>query len=282
MYVPHLHPFICRWTLRLCPCLGCCEYHCHDDRSLLMRQTGGADIYQHATRSKCFLHTTSRGRGCCQYLRCTVWFQCLSRVTQLDGEASRPWPYSCQDRAIGQPCPPGATRLVSGSLIPGGLLTPDPGSLHSRPGSCHLRVWTSLLHSPGPPKAAKGQPARAPSWVCWAEQPRWAAPALCFLPQTSSWRQKPLGARGRSVNLAGFREPVPRGGKTGRAGQYLVAEAPRAHCHPWGPLESRLQNQSSELPSRSSSAPAALTLRNCEPLNWLSNIIGELLVREKV
>ena len=24
VYVPHLYPFICHWTLRLLPCLGCC------------------------------------------------------------------------------------------------------------------------------------------------------------------------------------------------------------------------------------------------------------------
>ena len=25
-----LHPFICRWTLRLLPCLGCCEQGCDE------------------------------------------------------------------------------------------------------------------------------------------------------------------------------------------------------------------------------------------------------------
>ena len=56
MYVPHVYPFICRWTLSLL-LLGCCEQRCHDDTSSLMRQTGGADIYPPAAHSKCFLHT---------------------------------------------------------------------------------------------------------------------------------------------------------------------------------------------------------------------------------
>ena len=174
----------------------------------------------------------------------------MSRVTQLGGKPSRPWPYSCQDRAVGQPCPPGATRLVSGSLIPGGLLTPDPGSFHSRCRRCLIEVGTGAPQSPGPTEGSEG------AWVCWVEQTGLAAPALCFLLQTSSRRQKQLGARGCSVNLAGFREPVPGGGKS----QAVPGgtEAQRAHCHPWGPLETRLQNQSPELPSRSSSAPEKL------------------------
>ena len=25
IYTPHLYPFICQWTFRLFPCLGCCK-----------------------------------------------------------------------------------------------------------------------------------------------------------------------------------------------------------------------------------------------------------------
>ena len=30
IYVPHLYPFLCWWTLRLLPCPGCYKHHCNE------------------------------------------------------------------------------------------------------------------------------------------------------------------------------------------------------------------------------------------------------------
>ena len=30
MYAPHRYPFLCRWTFRLLPCLGCCKQCCNE------------------------------------------------------------------------------------------------------------------------------------------------------------------------------------------------------------------------------------------------------------
>ena len=32
VYAPHLHPFVCRWTCRLFPCLGYGTYCCYEHR----------------------------------------------------------------------------------------------------------------------------------------------------------------------------------------------------------------------------------------------------------
>ena len=222
-----------------------------------MRQTGGADVYQHAAHSKCFLHTHLVRQV---LLSTSLTHRVVAVLVQghtAGWEAFSPLALLLP----GQSC----RTAVPSRGHAAGQRQPDPWrSPDSRSRLFPLPLW-KVPHRGGDRRPAepwahqrqrRGSPLGHPPGFVGHSRLGWQLlPCVSFRRQAHGGRSN-WGARGCSVNLAGFREPVPGGGKS----QAVPGgtEAQQAHCHPWGPLETRLQNQSAERPSRSSSAPEKL------------------------